>query len=824
MPSLPNSGDEGGAPPPTPPPPGARRVVVAHRLPLRADPNPGAPHGFDFSLDPHALPLQLSHGVPRPVVFVGVLPSAVAEAVQASDELAADLLARFSCYPVFLPAKLHADFYDGFCKHYMWPHLHYLLPLAPSYGSGGGLPFNGDLYRAFLTVNTHFAERVFELLNPDEDLVFVHDYHLWAFPTFLRHKSPRARIGFFLHSPFPSSELFRAIPVREDLLRALLNADLVGFHTFDYARHFLSACSRVLGLSNRSRRGYIGIEYFGRTVVVKILSVGIDMGQLRAVLPLPETVAKANEIADKYRGRQLMLGVDDMDLFKGIGLKLLAMERLLESRADLRGQVVLVQINNPARSLGRDVDEVRAEVLAIRDRINARFGWAGYEPVVVIDGAMPMHDKVAFYTSADICIVNAVRDGLNRIPYFYTVCRQEGPVPTAPAGKPRQSAIIVSEFVGCSPSLSGAIRVNPWNVDDVADAMNTALRMSDGEKQLRQEKHYRYVSTHDVVYWAQSFDQDLQKACKDNSSMVILNFGLGMGFRVVALGPSFKKLSPELIDQAYRQTGNRLILLDYDGTVMPQGLINKAPSEEVIRTLNELCSDPMNTVFVVSGRGKDELAEWFAPCDEKLGISAEHGYFTRWSRDSPWESCKLVTHFNWKNIAGPVMKHYSDATDGSYIEVKETSLVWHYEEADPDFGSCQAKELQDHLQNVLANEPVFVKSGHQIVEVNPQGVGKGVAVRNLISTMGNRGSLPDFILCVGDDRSDEDMFEAMISPSPAFPETAEIFPCTVGNKPSLAKYYLDDPADVVKMLQGLTDSPTQQQPRPPVSFENSLDD
>ncbi|KAG8087509.1 hypothetical protein GUJ93_ZPchr0010g9373 [Zizania palustris] len=821
MPFVPNSGDEGA-----PSPPEARRVVVAHRLPLRADPNPDAPHGFDFSLDPHALPLQVSHGLPRPVVFVGVLPSAVTESVPASDELAADLLERFSCYPVFLPAKLHSDFYDGFCKHYLWPMLHDLLPLAPSYGSGAGLPYNGDLYRTFLTVNSHFAERVFDLLNPNEDLVFINDYHLWALPTLLRHKSPRANIGFFLHSPFPTSELFRAIPVREDLLRAFLNADLVGFHTFDYARHFLSSCSRVLGLSNRSRRGYIGIEYCGRTVVVKILSVGIDMGQLRAVLPLPETVAKAKEIAETYRGRRLMLGLDDMDLFKGIALKLLAMEKLLESRPDLCGHVVLVQINNPARSLGRDVDEVRAEVMAIRDRINFRFGWPEYDPVVVIDGAMPMHEKVAFYTSADICIVNAVRDGLNRIPYFYTVCRQEGPVPNASAGKPRQSAIIVSEFVGCSPSLSGAIRVNPWNVDDVAEAMNAALKMSDSEQQLRQEKHYRYVSTHDVVYWAHSFDQDLQKACKDNSSLVTVNFGFGMGFRVIALGPSFKKLSPELINPAYRQTGNRLILLDYDGTVMPQGLINKAPSEEVIRTLNALCSDPGNTVFIVSGRGKDELAEWFAPC-ERLGISAEHGYFTRWNRDSPWEACKLVTNFNWKNIGVPVMNHYNDATDGSYIEVKETSLVWHYDEADPDFGSCQAKELQDHLLNVLANEPVSVKSGHQIVEVNPQGVGKGVAVRNLISTMGYRGNLPDFILCVGDDRSDEDMFEAITTPmsDPSFSETAVIFPCTVGNKPSLAKYYLDDPTDVMKMLRGLTDSTTQYPAasRSPVKFEDSVD-
>ncbi|CAO2202036.1 unnamed protein product [Urochloa humidicola] len=803
----------------------ARRIVVTHQLPLRAVPNSDAPHGFDFSLDADALPVQLSRGLPRPVVFVGALPSAAAS-IPASEELAADLLQRFSCSPVFLSVGLHKDFYDGFCKHYLWPMLHYLLPLTP-YSGGGGQNFNQDLYRAFLTANNKYADRVHELLNPDEDLVFIHDYHLWALPTILRHKSLRARIGFFLHSPFPSSELFRAIPVREELLRALLNADLVGFHTYDYARHFLSACCRMLGLSNHSRRGYIGIDYSGRAVVVKILPAGVDMDQLRGVLASLETAAKAKEIAAEFAGRKVLLGVDDIDLFKGIGLKLLAMEKLLESQEEMRGRVVLVQINNPARSPGRDIDTVRAEVQTIQDRINGRFGEPGYSPIVVIDKPLTMHEKLAFYTSADICIVTAVRDGLNRIPYIYTACRQEGPIAGgggAP-GAPRESAIVLSEFVGCSPSLSGAVRVNPWNVEDVAEGMNSALTLNEQDRQMRQEKHYRYVLTHDVAYWGRSLDQDLQMASKDHASMNILSVGLAMKFRTVMLGPDFKKLSPGDINPSYNRTGNRLILLDYDGTMMPEGSMIRYPSQELISVLKELCSDPKNTVFIVSGRRKDELAGWLAPC-ERLGISAEHGYFTRWTRDSPWESPNLVVGLDWKDIVEPVMKHYADVTDGSYIEAKETALVWHYEEADPDFGSCQAKELQDHLLSVLAKEPVSVKSGHKIVEVNPQEVGKGTAVRNLIATMGARGSLPDFILCVGDDGSDEDMFAAITKPPSnfAFPKSADIFACTVGNKPSLAKYYLEDSDDVLKMLKGLTDSSRPVRAlRSQVSFEDPFE-
>jgi trehalose 6-phosphate synthase/phosphatase len=597
-----------------------RRVVVAHRLPLRAAPDPAAPFGFAFTVDAGTVAYQLRSGLPAgaPVLHIGTLPAVAAEAF--SDELSNYLVANFSCLPVYLPTDLHHRFYHGFCKHYLWPLLHYLLPLTPS--SLGGLPFDRSLYHSFLSANRAFADRLTEVLSPDDDLVWIHDYHLLTLPTFLRKRFPRAKVGFFLHSPFPSSEIFRTIPVREDLVRALLNADLVGFHTFDYARHFLSACSRLLGLDYQSKRGYIGIEYYGRTVTVKILPVGIDMGQLRSVVSASETADVARRVAEAYKGQRLMVGVDDVDLFKGIGLKFLAMEQLLVEYPELCGCAVLVQIANPARSEGRDVQGVLDEARAISARVNERFGSPGYTPLVLIDGPVSTPEKAAYYAAAECCVVSAVRDGLNRIPYIYTVCRQEGD------DAPKRSVIVLSEFVGCSPSLSGAIRVNPWSVESVAEAMHAALRMSEAEQRLRQEKHYKYVSTHDVAYWARSFDQDLQRACKDHFSRRHWGIGFGMSFKVVALGPNFRRLSVEHIVPSYRRTDNRLILLDYDGTVMPENSIDKTPSTEVISVLNRMCEDPKNRVFIVSGRGKDELSKWFAPC-AKLGIAAEHGYFTR---------------------------------------------------------------------------------------------------------------------------------------------------------------------------------------------------
>lgn len=397
---------------------------------------------------------------------------------------------------------------------------------------------------------------------------------------------------------------------------------------------------------------------------------------------------------------------------------------------------------------------------------------------------------------------------LNLIPYEYIISRQGNErldkVLGLESSTLKKSMLVVSEFIGCSPSLSGAIRVNPWNIDAVADAMDCALEMSEPEKQMRHEKHYRYVSTHDVGYWARSFLQDLERTCKDHERRRCWGIGFGLSFRVVALDPNFKKLSMEHIVSAYKRTTTRAILLDYDGTLMPQSSIDKSPNAKTVEILNNLCKDKNNMVFIVSARSRDTLGEWFSSC-ENLGIAAEHGCFLRLKQDAEWETCVPAVECGWKQIAEPVMKLYTETTDGSTIEDRETAMVWCYEDADPDFGSCQAKELLDHLESVLANEPVTVKRGQSIVEAKPQGVSKGLVAKRLLSTMQEREMIPDFVLCIGDDRSDEDMFEVIISSiaGSSIAPNAEVFACTVGRKPSKAKYYLDDTVEIARLMQGL---------------------
>ncbi|CAN6182141.1 unnamed protein product [Urochloa humidicola] len=780
-----------------------RKIVAANFLPLNCtkDKTTGE---WSFALDDNQLLVQLKDGFPtdNEVIYVGSLNVQVDPSEQ--DQISQKLFKEHKCIPTFLPADLQQEFYHHFCKQHLWPLFHYMLRVCHDKGE----LFDRSLFQVYVRANKIFADKVMEAVSSDDDCVWVHDYHLMLVPTFLRKKLHRIKVGFFLHSPFPSSEIYRTLPVRDEILKSLLNADLIGFQTFDYARHFLSCCSRLLGLNYESKRGHIGIEYFGRTASLKILAAGVHVGCLESLLKLPATISKVQEIENIYRGKLVILGVDDMDIFKGISLKLLGLELLLERTPKLRGKVVLVQIVNPARSTGRDVDEAKNEAVSVAQRINDKYGSANYKPVVLIDYSIPFYEKIAFYAASDCCIVNAVRDGMNLIPYEYTVCRQGNEEIDKLRGADKSSlhtsTLIVSEFVGCSPSLSGAFRVNPWSIEDVAGALYSATDLTQYEKIQRHEKHYRYVKSHDVAYWARSFNQDLERTCKEQYSRRCWTTGFGLNFRVISLSPGFRRLSLEHFASSYKKAKRRVIFLDYDGTLVPQSSLNKAPTAELISILNSLCNDTKNTVFIVSRRGRNSLSEWFNSC-ENLGIAAEHGNFIRWNKATEWEINSSGQCSEWKLIADPVMHVYTETTDGSYIEHKERALVWHYENTDQDFGSCQAKELVGHLERVLANEPVVVKRGHQIVEVKPQGVSKGIAVDKIIRALVSNGEVPDLLMCVGNDRSDEDMFESInkatsLSELPAIPE---VFACSVGPKASKANYYVDGCSEVIRLLKGV---------------------
>ncbi|KAK1420389.1 hypothetical protein QVD17_21945 [Tagetes erecta] len=776
-----------------------RLIVVSNQLPIIATrkTNENGGYFWDFTWDESSIYMHVKDGLPETleIFYVGTLRADVDPTEH--DDVSKMLLDGFNCVTVFVPPTKWSQYYHRFCKQYLWPIFHYKLPDFDIHG----VPYGRDLWNAYVSVNKEFSQKVMEAVNNDNNYVWIHDYHLMMLPTFLRRNFCRFKIGFFLHSPFPSSEVFKTVPMRSEILQGLLNADLIGFHTFGYARHFLSCCSRMFGLDYQLIRGYIVLEYNGRSIGIKIKPSGIHVGQMESYLSQSDTRLTIQELKRQFEGKIVLLGVDDLDILKGVNFKVLAMEEMLKSHPSWLGRVVLVQILNPARGNGQDVAEINAEIRTICERVNNELGSPGYQPIVFIDRPVSSSEKAAYYAISEAAIVTPLRDGMNLIPYEYVVSRHraEDPNPNAP----KKSMLVVSEFIGCSPSLTGAIRVNPWDVLATAGAMHTAITVSDFHKETVHLKHYEYITTHDVANWSRSFFQDLEQTCIDHSRKRCMSLGFGIDSRVVLFDQKFSKLETDILENAYGIAQNRAILLDYDGTITSS--INKSPTETVISVINKLCNDPKNMVFIISGRSKENLGSWFSPC-EKLAIAAEHGYFIRWAGDQEWEtSCAWKNSVGWMEMAEPVMNHYTEATDGSYIEKKETAMVWHYEDADKRFGSEQARELLDHLENVLANEPVAVKRGQYIVEVKPQEVNKGIVAEKIFAFMMEQQKQADFVLSIGDDRSDEDMFVAIGDgiKKGQITNNNSVFTCTVGEKPSAAEYYLDEATDVLTMLEKL---------------------
>lgn len=635
---------------------------------------------------------------------------------------------------------------------------------------------------------------------------------------------------------------------------------MVGFHTFDYARHFLSCCSRLLGLEHKTKRGSIIVEYYGREVSVKILPTGVKPERILSGFTWPDTQWRKGEFDSQWQGKTVILGVDDLDVFKGIEFRLQAFHMLLERQPEYRGQAVLVQVANPARSTSKEITELREFIVGLARQINERFGAPGYRPVELIERALPLHERIALFSVADVVAVTATRDGMNLTPYEYIVCRQ-GPTakaedaatataassPSTPANysdRHRTSVIVVSEFVGCSPSLSGALRVNPWSVDSVFDGLYAALRMPMQERELRHNKHWKYVSTHTASFWAKSYLAELQRVTRNHGTMRSYGLGLGLDtFRMVALDSNFKKLEVVKCLEAFMRSQLRVILLDYDGTLVPYSSLSQTPSPIILGILERLTADERNQVFIVSVRLRSELDQWFGKLP-RLGLAAEGGYFVKRPNDPEWLCPSPVGDMNWMELAQPILETYTESTDGSNLEVKESSLVWHHRDADPDFGAWQAKELLDHLEDVLASEPVQVSRGPMCVEIKPQGVSKGRVAEAILRSWPKA----DFVLCVGDDRSDEQMFNvlrsvrlsplaeppreaapsaslagalsgmALAKPSPLnplrkaapVPDThaealPQVYPCTVGQKPSKALFYLNDHSEVVDTLARLAD-------------------
>ena len=465
-----------------------RLIVIANRLPVSAYKDRDARWRLQVSAGGLVSALMgVGNFETRWIGWPGVYIEEGAE----REELTAALEGE-GYAPVYLDQKTCDLHYNGFCNSVLWQLFHYVpLNIDSKLSETRTLQFQ---WAAHQLANKEFARVVLQHYQPG-DIVWVQDYHLMLLPAILKEKHPQMKVGFFLHTPFPSSEIYRTLPVREELLRAVLRADLIGFHTYDYARHFVSACTRILGLEGTPA----GVEDNGSLTRVAAFPIGIDPDRFTAALESPEVRANVAQLLNRYAGRKVMLGVDRLDMIKGIPQKLLAFEKFLEENPEWRDKVLLVQIAVPSRTDVPEYQRLRSMVHEVVGRINGQYGTLTHVPIYHLDRQLSFDELVALYAITDVALVTSLRDGMNLVSYEYVACQRDN------AG-----VLILSEFAGAAQSLgAGAILVNPWNINDLAHAIEYALTMSDAERRERHRQNYMHVTIHTAQTWADTFISEL---------------------------------------------------------------------------------------------------------------------------------------------------------------------------------------------------------------------------------------------------------------------------------------------------------------------------
>ena len=652
-------------------------------------------------------------------------------------------------------------------------------------------------------------------------LTWVHDYHLLLLPSYILRRHRTAHIGLFLHSPFPASDVFRTIAVRDELLRAMLNSDLIGFLLFEYTRNFLTSCKRMLGLEYEFRRGgFLGVEYGGRHVMVQVSTFGVSPPLLKRHMGASEMeqaakdLSKVTEFRDSHvnatgKPPVLLAGVDYLDRFKGVQLKLLAWEGLLQNYPKYRRGHALVQICLASRNqvkLVKDADKVQEQIECIVRRISERYpGAIFYELRPGISTAA----RMLLWQESEVAVFSAVREAVNVWPLEYVLTRSFG---SRPAG-----VLVLSEFSGFSRVLNGALRVNPFSQRQLQEALDSALELPQAERTARAKKDLGHVNTNTSEDWGRRFLVDLKSMKrKQEEHWMAVGFGLA-SFRMVGMGMDFKALDTQQALLAFRQSTHRAFLLDWGGTLAPAdntGFYDARDGEDfqvaesVLSTLRVLCADPNNHVMILSGLSKEKVQAAFGSVPN-LSLAVEHGFHYK-IKNGPWEQLMPGVNTSWRDVAEAIVKVYTTRTNGSFMQKKGSSIVWNHQHADPEFGAMQARELQYHLQGVLTAFPVAVRVGKGYVEACPKGINKGAMAERAVDLaqgsgsgadgvvgQGNAPASPlDFVLCIGDDSSDELMFQSLHSKFGTRPTDVDLFTVTVGRKPSEAQAYLGDHTEV----------------------------
>jgi trehalose 6-phosphate synthase/phosphatase len=687
-----------------------RLVIISNRLPITITEQDGklqykpSAGGLATGLN------SLGDSIER--IWIG-WPGIDIQSEEKKEGVREDLL-EHDLIPVFLSQQEIQLYYEGFSNKTIWPHFHYFTQYTA---------YEDHMWEAYQRVNQKFAEAVIPHIRED-DLVWVHDYQLMLLPNMIRQEFPDISIGFFLHIPFPSYEIFRILPWRKQILEGILGANLIGFHTFGYMRHFLSAAYRITGHEHNFGHLKIG----NRLVNVDVFPMGIDYEKYaHPEFNLLEENA-AFKIKQLAKGNKLVISIDRLDYSKGIPNRIKVMEAFLDRYPEYTGKVILVMVVVPSRANVDEYQDLKHQIDTLVGEVNGRFRTFDWAPIRYFYRSLNFEELMTLYQEADIAMITPLRDGMNLVAKEYVASKEDS----------KKGVLILSEMAGSSSDLHDAITVNPNDLNDIVGALKQAIEMNEKEQRWRIENMQKRLRKYTVQHWANTFMSEQKRLMEEQKKQ-----------RVYRLQGQARK---DLIKH-YQSAKKRLIIIDYDGTLMnfdpnPQAVV---PDQAVLETLQLLKKDPANKVIVSSGRDRQTLEKWLG--ELQVDMAAEHGVWIK--KDDEWQSSPNLGAA-WKSEIKEILEDLVERTPGSFIEEKDYSVAWHYRRIDKDLGAKRVREFRDVLRYLTANLDLQVLEGNKVVEIKNAGVNKGKAVLNWI----NENDW-DFFLAIGDDHTDEDTFEAL---------------------------------------------------------------
>lgn len=726
-----------------------RLLIVANRLPVEIK---ETPKGLEYKASPGGLVSGLKDSSSKlNSIWIGWPGKPITKKHQL--ELSKTLYSKYQSKPVILPQKHIDNYYLGFSNKTIWPLFHYFSDKSI---------FTNEFWESYKAVNKSFAQEIFRIYKPG-DLIFIQDYQLMLLPELLRKSLPNSTIGFFLHIPFPSFEILRVLPeeVRTGLIKGILGSDLVGFHTNDYMQHFLESVTKTTGIKPISKTLYIE----SRPVVVENMPLGINFEKYQTALKDKQILTRAANLKKLFKNQKVIFSVDRLDYTKGIANRLLGFEKFLELNPTFHRKVTLILNTQPSRVEIGEYQELKNEVDRIVGRTNSRFSDVDWTPIIYQFNSLPFEEMVVRYLVADIALITPLRDGMNLVSKEFVAVK----------GKNYSGVLVLSETAGSARELTQAIMINPNDPDQIAEAIKTALTMKTPEQKKRIKQMHSIISYFTARRWTDEWISKLIDISKSAFKKPLIDI--------------FEKSNYEKIINDYKKAERRLLILDYDGTLVPYAPIysQAKPSKEVLNLLKKLANDFKNEVVILSGRDKDSLNSWIK--EPKIALVAEHGIWVKPRNEYYFQPAKGLQN-NWIESISGILEKFTERIPKSLVEKKDFSIAFHYRLSPADLVKQQLPDLLDELELAIQNTDLEILKGSKIIEVKNKSINKGSSTRSWISR-----KKYDFYFAVGDDTTDEYLFQAL-------PETA--YTIKVGTDESNAKYRIKNVKDTLKLLSDLS--------------------